>query len=106
MDLNILFADPTKKVFTDANLTLTDNNVSINISVHKFILASASKYFNGLFTFGNNCNKTNFKIIVDDATIAHDLILSWYGQKINSATYPAWMHLLKTFKCKSFFLCG
>jgi hypothetical protein len=60
-------------------------------------------YFYNLFTFGDGKNKSVFEIIVDDAKVSCDIILSFYGIKINSTNYPDWKYHLKTFINRDFF---
>ena len=82
MDLNKLFQYITNQV-TDVELILIDSNSSTKIKVHKTILAFSCDYFYKLFVF--NKNQSEFTIHVNNIDVAHHIILSFYGQKINYA---------------------
>lgn len=101
-----LSTDLIDKKFTDVCLIFinaTNPTDTIKINVHKAVLGLSSDYFLNLFTFSNNKTKTEFEIIVDDVKIACEIILSFYGQIINSTNYTEWEYLLKTFKCRDYF---
>ncbi len=51
MDLNKLFLDLDKKIFTDVELVLIDNDNTKKFDIHKCILANSSDYFHNLFAF-------------------------------------------------------
>lgn len=100
MDLAELFKDLFNKCYTDVYLSLVDNHEIININVHKTVLANACNYFNKLFNFQDNKNKSHFYIRTNNSKIANDIILSFYGKKIN---YSKSEDLLEYFKCRAFF---
>ncbi len=98
-----LYEDITAKKFTNVEIILVDSNDTLILNLHKCILACSSTYFNNLFNFGIEKNSSSIKIEVGDAKIAHDLILSFYNQKINSTMYSDTKYLLEMFKCRSYF---
>jgi WD40 repeat protein len=52
---------------------------------------------------GDNKSKSKFELIVNDAQISHEIILSFYGKKVNSTNYPHWKYILKKFIYRDFF---
>src|SRR5581483_12226002 len=103
MDFNKLYQDLHNKKYTDVELILIDSNKQLIMNVHKVILACSSEYFDKLFNFGTEKFQHQIKINVNDVEIAHDIILSFYGQNINSTNYPHWKYLLESIKCRCFF---
>ena len=100
----ILHRDLVTQKYTDIEINLEDPYYSVKFCAHKLILESSSKYFDSMFNFGDgNKNLSSITIPIDNARIAHDVILSFYGQKINSTDYPDWKYLLETFLCRDFF---
>lgn len=104
MNSNKLYLDTINKKYTDIELVLQDKNVSVTMNLHKNILACSCDYFEKMFDFGSEKNKNQITIIVPNAKIVHDIILTFYGEKINSTNYPDWEHLLRILMCRSF-LC-
>ena len=86
---------------TDIEIILVDPSNTLSIHAHKHILGCSSTYFHNLFCFGKEKTQSSIRIEVDNAKIAHDVIISFYGQKINSA--PDSKYLLEMFKCRNFF---
>src|SRR5581483_8043367 len=73
------------------------------MNLHKVILACSSEYFDKLFSFGTEKFQHQITINVNDVDVTHDIILSFYGQNINSVDYPHWKYLLESIKCRCFF---
>src|SRR5581483_10624179 len=103
MDFNKLYQDLHNKKYTDVELILVDCNKQLIMNVHKVILACSSEYFDKLFNFGTEKFQHQIIINVNDVDVAHDIILSFYGQKTNSTNYPLWKYLLESMKCRCFF---
>src|SRR5581483_1080771 len=103
MDFNKLCQDLHNKKYTDVEIILVDDNKQLNINVHKVILACSSDYFDKLFNFGTEKFQHQITINVNDVNIAHDIILSFYGQNINSVDCSHWKYLLESIKCRCFF---
>src|SRR5581483_8808355 len=103
MDFNKLYQDLHNKKYTDVELILVDSNKQLNMNVHKVILACSSEYFDKLFSFGAEKFQHQITINVNDVNVAHDIIISFYGQNINSTNYPHWKYLLESMKCRCFF---
>src|SRR5271154_3916707 len=95
-----LFELVTEGTFIDLHLTLKDHNNTINIGVHKCIVSSGSPYFRKMLTSCKEKNLNNITVEVPNAHIAHDVIMSFYNQQMNSAE---WQHILETFICRDFF---
>jgi WD40 repeat protein len=100
--LNKFFQDLTNKIYTDIEIILVDNHNTISIHAHRSILDFSSDYFHNLFKFGKEKNQSSISINVCNAKIAHDLILSFYDQKINPSSCSA-KYLLEMFTYRSFF---
>src|SRR5581483_9624134 len=103
MDFNKLYQDLHNKKYTDVELILVDSNRQLIMNVHKVILACSSEYFDKLFNFGTEKFQHQITINVNDVEIAHNIILSFYGQNTNSINYPHWKYLLESIKCRCFF---
>ena len=105
MDPNKLNTFRQNNLFIDLILTITDSDDnSLKLSVHKIILAYFSDYFKTLFTkFGESFNN-EITIEVPNAYIMSDLILSFYGENINSGSYPDWYHCLEMIRCCDFWV--
>jgi hypothetical protein len=58
MNFNKLYQDTTSHKYIDAKLIVTDREQTIDIRVHKIILANQCDYFDKLFTFGNQTTST------------------------------------------------
>src|SRR5690349_11509137 len=77
---NFYLTDLTKKKYTDVTITINDNNNNtITKQFHRLILASRIPFFDKLFTFADQLSKTEFTILVADANVALDVMLSIYG---------------------------
>lgn len=102
MDLNKLFNFSQEKVFTDLLLILIDDeNTERQINVHRIILSISCPYFEKLLTASfKECNQNTITIIVPNANIAHDIIMSFYGQ---NTLEKDWYYLLKSISCHDFF---
>ena len=87
--------------FSDVNLILEDPSKTINMNLHKIILAYSSEYFYKLFLFGEHEN--NYKIKVGDADVARNLIESFYGTESSIPNYPKWKYILEIFRLKNYF---
>src|ERR1700677_4855196 len=99
MDCNKLYSTIDNNLFIDLNLTLTDANHKIKLNLHKIILYSSSIYFEKLLT---NCKEkylNEITIEVPNAFIVYDIIMSFYGQKMNIGNYPEWKYQLELIKC-------
>src|SRR5581483_1353782 len=105
MDFNKLYQFLHNKIYTDVELILVnkDKKQELIMNVHKVILACSSQYFETLFSFGIEKSQFQIKINVNDVYVAHDIILSFYGQNTNSTDYPHWKYLLESMKCRHFF---
>ena len=87
----------------DVELTIKDNNTTIILKLHRFVLMNSCDFFEALLLFPNS-NKNNFTIEVPNALVVCDIIASFYGINQNSTNYPEWQYILETFKCKNY-LC-
>ena len=111
-----------QKLPSDLELTLTvDDRDQLILKVHKNVLANASPYFSKLFSFGKESMSTKIKIHPPNIRVASDLIMSFYGEKINSNNFPLqnkvwlenydvtslfvpkWKYALEMIKCRIFF---
>ena len=72
--INKLSADIINKKYTDTVIKLIDPNKSLEMHVHKNILALSSDYFDRLFNFGNAKDKSLYEIYVDNVHIAYQVI--------------------------------
>ena len=89
---------------SDIELTINDNNNNtIKLNLHRFVLINSCDFFKALLLFPNS-NKNNFTIDVSNAFVVHDIIAYFYGINQNSTNYPEWQYILETFKCKNY-LC-
>ena len=100
MDFNKLALDLNAKVYTDVKIFLTNNLDTIEMDVHKVVLAFTSDFFNSLFKFGLEKNKSEVTVVVDDVKIAQQVILSFYGKEI---IYQDIVHKLKVMICQDYF---
>ncbi|ANB50964.1 putative BTB/POZ domain-containing protein [Powai lake megavirus] len=87
--------------FTDLKLTIEDDANKFVINVHKIILYSSCIYFEKLLTFGEN-QLDDISITVPNAYVTRDIIMNFYGQKINSGNYPKWKIYLESYRCYDF----
>lgn len=102
MDYNILYKCAKQGLFTDFELTFDDGINQIIMKVHRHILYASSPYFRAMFTNFMDSNVKQKTMFVENAHIYHDIIVSFYGQKINSANYPEYKHILESIKCRDF----
>nr|WBF70945.1 hypothetical protein [Megavirus caiporensis] len=102
MDYNILYECAKQGLFTDFELTFDDGINQIIMKVHRHILYASSPYFRAMFTNFMDSNVKQKTMFVKNAHIYHDIIVSFYGQKINSANYPEHKHILESIKCRDF----
>lgn len=103
MNFSLIAKDLLNKKYTDVILYLKDNDMTIELSLHKIFLIGISEYFNNLFTF--HPDKKEFTIIVPNAIIMRNLILSYYGvpnQKTDDI--PDYLYTLGMIMCRNF-LC-
>ncbi len=101
MDQNKIHEIYNSQINTDVELIFSNNMHQVTMHVHKNILTDHSDYFRKMFDF--NKDITTAKIFVDEPTIAHDIICSFYGIDYNSTNYPEWQHTLKVFKMRQYF---
>lgn len=87
--------------FCDLELTINDGVNKFVINVHKIILYSSCVYFEKSLTFGKN-HSNSIEILVPNAFVVYDIIMSFYGQKINSGNYPEWKIYLESYRCRDF----
>lgn len=80
MDLAILAADLVDKQLTDIKLIISDNYETIHLYAHKLVLYSSSKFFYKLFK--KDSKQSVIKLVVHDASITKELIVSFYGNTI------------------------
>src|SRR3989304_684981 len=102
MDYQELYNTHKENLFTDLSLKLVDQNNTITIQLHKNILYSSCIYFRKLLTSFKERNLNEITIHVPNTFITHDIIMSFYGQKMNSLNLPNWQYLLETIKCWDF----
>src|SRR3990170_8797570 len=102
MDYQELYNSLKENLFTDLSLKLVDQNNTITIRLHKIILYSSCVYFRKLLTSCRERNLNEITIQVPNTFIMHDIIMSFYGQKMNSQNLPDWQHLLETIRCWDF----
>ena len=94
----------TKQILCDVTIKLIDSEQEKIIHAHKFVLATSSSYFETMFcSCFQESSATYLSIHVPDVQAAFDLIMSFYGQSINSAAYPLWRHELELTKCANYF---
>ena len=73
------------------------------ICAHKLVLASSCPYFETMFlSHFHEATAKDITIEVSDAYVAHDIIMSFYGQKVNSGNYPAWRHEVESVRFSQF----
>lgn len=101
LNINQLKQDLIYKKFTDIKLVLTDSKRTISIEVHKFVLRYSSDYFYKSLNFDGA--KNEYKMNVDDANIARDIIMSFYDASENQSCLE-WEYILKSIKFKNY-LC-
>ena len=102
MDLTELYETFNTELFTDVTLILTDEHREIKLRLHKIVLYSACIYFKKLLTNFKEKDSNEIIIIVPNAYVTYDIIMSFYGQKTNIGNIPKWKHLLESVKCKDY----
>lgn len=102
MNLDFAHNDMITQKYTDAKIIIRDDLQTIELFVHKIILASNSPYFDTMFMF--NTSQKEFAINVVDAFVMHDLIMSFYGQNKKSSEHPRWLYNINKYKARDF-LC-
>jgi WD40 repeat protein len=102
MNYDKLFSLTQVKIFTDLILTLNDRYHQFTIHVNKNILYSSCIYFEKLLTNFKEKNLNEITIGVPNVYVAHDIIMSFYGQKTNSGNLSKSRRLLESIKCYSF----
>jgi len=83
-------------VYSDVTITFSDPIRVISVKAHRNILAFHVPYFHNLFTFGDNLQKKEFNIPVEDAAVAELFIESLYGQRVDfTSDCCTFLHLCK-----------
>lgn len=88
-----------EQTLCDLTIKLLDPYRQKTLQVHKLILAANCPYFETMFKsqFIESSAK-EISINVADVHIAYDIIMSFYGQTINSGTYGKWYRELESVK--------
>jgi len=102
MNCDKLFQSRQEKILTDLALTLIDDNHQLVLDLHKIILYASCVYFEKLFFNFKEKDANNITIRVPNAFVAHDLIMSFYGQTTNLGQLYKDKHILETIKCYDF----
>jgi len=94
-----------QKQLTDISLTfIDDNNNELTFDAHKLILCASCVYFEKLLLENfKEKNLDKIKMVVPDIHICYDIVMSFYGQIINSGDYPDWYRIIHTNICRDFF---
>lgn len=79
------------KINPIVEIILVDQNYIITMHADRCVFESF-QYFNNLFNFAGDKNRTNIKINVDNAKIAYEVILSLCEQKINIECRTRWCY--------------
>ncbi|AVL93882.1 putative BTB/POZ domain-containing protein [Megavirus vitis] len=88
---------------TNIKLILEDIKIQITFSLNKIDLIICGSYFENLLTkFKENFIK-RIKIIVPNAFVSYDVIMSLLGKKTNIGNIPDYQHILETIICRNFF---
>lgn len=87
-----------ENLFTDVIITLVDNNDTIDLNLHKIVLVNNSAFFKEKLI--KKYHKNKFTIKVPNVKIMKNMILSFYGEKIDKNNYPEWFNRLKIIECK------
>ncbi|AKI80633.1 putative BTB/POZ domain-containing protein [Acanthamoeba polyphaga mimivirus] len=101
MNYNKAYESVKANIFCDLELTINDGVNKLVTNVHKIILYSSCVYFEKLLTFGENY-PNSIEILVPNTFVVYDIIMSFYGQKINSGNYPEWKIYLESYRCRDF----
>src|SRR3972149_5336993 len=100
MDYHKLYGSLKENLFTDLTIILMDGNHHLTIDLHKIILYSSCIYFEKLLTNCREKNANSITIIVPNVDVVYDIIMSFYGQKIEKL--HQWEYLLDYIKCCDF----
>lgn len=84
-------------IFTDLQLTLSDAKTNITTNVHKNILYSSAPFFEKLLTNFKEKNLDEITIIVPNASVTKDIIMSFYG--LNNSVSVNWQYQLEWIQC-------
>lgn len=87
----------------DIELIISDDYQTINIQVHRLILYLNCDYFQRMFQNWSEKEKCVINIQVPNASICHDIILSFYGIESNISDLSDFNYNLEMIKCKDFF---
>lgn len=87
-----------EKTLCDITIRLVDLHREKTMHVHKVILAASCPYFETMFK-SYFCESSAKEISMDvvDVHIAYDIIMSFYGQTINSGSYGKWYYEVLAF---------
>src|SRR3989304_1352302 len=99
MDYHELYSSFKENLFTDITIVLMDEKHHLTIDSHKIIL-SLCIYFKKLLTNCKEKNANSITIIVPNVDVIYDIIMSFYGQKIEKL--HNWKYLLDYVKCCDF----
>jgi WD40 repeat protein len=102
MNYDKLYSFIQNNLFTDLVLTLHDDTHQLIINVNKNILAASCIYFEKLFTNCKEKTLNNITVEVPNVYVTNDIIMSFYGQEINSGNLSDTRHLLESIKCNNF----
>jgi len=98
MNFNKLFGLTTKKLFTDLALTLKDDTSTMTLNVHKSVLYASSPFFEKLLmTQCKEGDANEITIIIPNAQIVYDIIMSFYQQPAPKMT--GWKYTLESYRC-------
>src|SRR3990172_12949961 len=100
MDYHKLYSSLKENLFTDLTIVLIDGNHHLTIDLHKIILYSSCIYFEKLLTNCREKNANSITIIVPNVDVIYDIIMSFYGQKLEKIYQ--WEYLLDYVKCCDF----
>ena len=89
---------------SDMELILIDDNNTIKLDLHKFVLINSCDFFETLILFPNNIDKKFFTLQIFNAIIVRDIIALFYGVNENSTDCSEWSYILGTLLCKNY-LC-
>ena len=81
---------------SDMELILIDDNNTIKLNLHKFVLINSCDFFETLILFPTNIDKKSFTLEVPRAVIVRDIIASFYGVKNDLIDCSEWRYILET----------
>ncbi|AZL89300.1 BTB/POZ domain-containing protein,ankyrin repeat protein [Megavirus baoshan] len=84
-------------------LILEDVKMQITFNVNKKYLSMCGLYFQNILTKFKENFINRIKIIVPNALISYDVIMSLFGEKTNIGNIPEYQHILETIICHDFF---